>query len=304
MRLSYGTHQKSWLKADARAELNGARRPRARNHPKISGAECKPGDVEVHAVQQVVCLARSSSVMPSPRAARFSSVRSVVATPGPRRTDRGELPNVNGAGFTKAEVLNHRESVRWRGGRTGSATRSGRSGRAGNAFVVFALVTTVNGGPDCSVSTTPIRQRPRTALRYGLSATPGTSYKRREHLARDGLRDVRTLRFEYRRAGDHLDCFRTFLQSQRDVDRKRLSHLEAYLLPRDRFEAVQREYQAIRPREERADAICPVCIRQRVHRHSRAFVDDADLHAWNGNTSRILDDAEDGAETEDSRTAD
>lgn len=56
MRLSYGTHQKSWLKADARAELNGARRPRARNHPKISGAECEPGDVEVRAVQQVVRL--------------------------------------------------------------------------------------------------------------------------------------------------------------------------------------------------------------------------------------------------------
>lgn len=59
-----------------------------------------------------------------------------------------------------------------------------------------------------------------------------------------------------------------------------------------------------RERDERADAICPVCIRQRVHRHSRAFVDDADLDAWNGNTNRILDDAEDGAETEDSRTAD
>src|SRR5262245_19580033 len=96
----------------------------------------------------------------------FSSVRSVVAMPGPRSTDRGELPNVNGAGFTNAAVLNHRPSVRWSDGSEGSPTRFGRSGPAGNAFVVFADVITVNGGPDCSVSSAPTRQLPRIAFAY------------------------------------------------------------------------------------------------------------------------------------------
>ena len=36
----------------------------------------------------------------------FSTVKSVVTKPGPRKTDRGELPNVNAAGFENAAVLN------------------------------------------------------------------------------------------------------------------------------------------------------------------------------------------------------
>src|SRR5215203_4452138 len=77
---------------------------------------------------------------------------------GPRSTDRGESPNVNRAGFWKAAVLNQRASVRSLDGSSGSPTRFGRSGPAGNALVVFADVITVNTGPDCNVSSTPMRQ--------------------------------------------------------------------------------------------------------------------------------------------------
>src|SRR5690349_24569921 len=99
-----------------------------------------------------------STVVVPATATVFSSVRSVVTTPGPRSTDRGELPNVYGGGFTNAAVLNQRSIVRALDGSSGSPTRFGRSGPAGNAFVVFAVVTTVNGAPDCSVSSTPTRQ--------------------------------------------------------------------------------------------------------------------------------------------------
>src|SRR5262245_27187264 len=88
----------------------------------------------------------------------FSSIRSIAAMPGPRSTERGELPNVNGAGFSKAAVLNQRLTVLWSGGSVGSPTRFGRNGPAGNALVVFAAVTTVNGGPDIRVSSRPTRQ--------------------------------------------------------------------------------------------------------------------------------------------------
>src|SRR4029078_3264494 len=106
----------------------------------------------------------------------FSSVRSVVAIPGPRRTDRGELPNVNGAGLTNAAVLNQWLSVCSSEGSVASPTRFGRSGPAGKAFVVFAAVTTVNGGPDCNVSRTPTRQFDRTASRYRRRVSGFTSY--------------------------------------------------------------------------------------------------------------------------------
>src|SRR4029450_3553303 len=91
---------------------------------------------------------------------RFSIVRSVVVSLGPRRTERGALPKVESAGLADAEGANHRASVRASDGSCGSRTRSGRSGPAGNALVVLAAVTTVNGAPDIKVSGGPIRQAP------------------------------------------------------------------------------------------------------------------------------------------------
>ena len=60
----------------------------------------------------------------------------------------------------------------------------GRSGPAGNALVVFAVVITVNGGPDCSVSRTPTRQSPSTASTYVARPIIRASYA---FLLRDGF---------------------------------------------------------------------------------------------------------------------
>ncbi|PYR66827.1 MAG: hypothetical protein DMF88_14920 [Acidobacteria bacterium] len=90
----------------------------------------------------------------------FSTVVSSVASPGPRSTERGELPKVKLAGFANASVLNQRVNVRSLAGSSGSPTRFGRNGPAGNALVVFAVVMTVNGGPDCSVSSALNRHPP------------------------------------------------------------------------------------------------------------------------------------------------
>src|SRR5688572_21259084 len=94
---------------------------------------------------------------------------------GPRSTDRGELPNVNAAGFTNAPVLNQRLSVRSSDGSSGLPARLGRSEPAGNALVVFAVVTTVNGGPDWNVCMTPMRQFASAASRYGRPVNGRTS---------------------------------------------------------------------------------------------------------------------------------
>src|SRR5215203_6335105 len=96
---------------------------------------------------------------------------------GPRSTDRGEFPNVNGAGFWKAAVLNQRASVRSLEGSSGSPTTFGRSGPAGNALVVFADVITVNTGPDCSVSSTPTRHLDNSAFTTGRSVNGSISYR-------------------------------------------------------------------------------------------------------------------------------
>src|SRR5258705_13607679 len=93
----------------------------------------------------------------------FSTVASSVASPGPRSTERGELPKVKLAGFANAAVLNQRLSVRSLAGSSGSPTRFARSGPAGNAFVVFAAVTTGNGGARCQGSKALKRQPPRPA---------------------------------------------------------------------------------------------------------------------------------------------
>src|SRR5258705_13815591 len=90
----------------------------------------------------------------------FSTVASSVASPGPRSTERGELPKVKLAGFANAAVLNQRLSVRSLAGSSGSPTRFARSGPAGNAFVVFAAVTTGNGGADRPASDPPERPPP------------------------------------------------------------------------------------------------------------------------------------------------
>ena len=84
----------------------------------------------------------------------------------PRKTDRGELPKVNGSGAAKAVVSNHRPTVRSLEARSGFLNRFGRKDPAGNAFVVFAAAMTVNGGPDSIVSS--LLSRPR----FGGSATP------------------------------------------------------------------------------------------------------------------------------------
>src|SRR5438105_15868310 len=94
----------------------------------------------------------------------FSTVVSGVASPGPRSTERGELPKVKLAGFANASVLNQRVNVRSRAGSWGSPTRFGRHGPAGNAWVVFAVAMTVNDGPDCSVSTALDRPPPTDCL--------------------------------------------------------------------------------------------------------------------------------------------
>src|SRR2546426_12533339 len=109
----------------------------------------------------------------------FSIVASSVASPGPRSTERGELPNVKLAGFANAAVLNQRPGVRSLEGSSGLPTRFGRSGPAGNAFVVFAAVMTVNGGPDWSVSSAlnrqPLRIAPARPLpKDGTSDIPGS----------------------------------------------------------------------------------------------------------------------------------
>ena len=78
----------------------------------------------------------------------FSTVASSVARPGPRSTERGELPNVKFAGLTNAAVLNQWLNVRSLDGSSGLPVTFGRSAPEGNALVVFAAVITVNGGPD------------------------------------------------------------------------------------------------------------------------------------------------------------
>src|SRR5690349_7283757 len=105
---------------------------------------------------------RKSHLRCPPMAMLFSTVASRVASPGPRSTDRGELPNVKFAGLTNAVVLNQWLSVRFFSGRSGFATRFGRSGPAGKALVVFADVITVNGAPDIKVSSALNRHPPIT----------------------------------------------------------------------------------------------------------------------------------------------
>src|SRR5215472_3346698 len=114
--------------------------------------------------------------MRSVKAKLFSSVASVVTTGAPRKTERGEFPKVYGAGFTKAQVLNHSPTARSLDGSDGSPTRFGRNDPAGKALVVFAAVITVNAGPDSAVSSTPIFQPPRSAFTARLPLNFRTSY--------------------------------------------------------------------------------------------------------------------------------
>src|SRR5262249_39176366 len=105
----------------------------------------------------------------------LSVVRSVVNSGAPRKTDRGELPKVKGAGAAKAVVSNHWVAVRSLEGNSGFRNKFGRSDPAGNAFVVFDAVITVNGGPDMNVSSTPIFQPPKTEFNSRLRPTPRDS---------------------------------------------------------------------------------------------------------------------------------
>src|SRR5262249_59489863 len=116
--------------------------------PKSAAPNTAPGRLKLARFRRLYASTRTSKFTACVNGICRSSVRSVVAIPGPRKTERGELPNVKFAGFTNADVLNHRVRVRASAGRSGSPTRLGRSVPAGKALVVFAVVVTVSTGPD------------------------------------------------------------------------------------------------------------------------------------------------------------
>ncbi len=60
---------------------------------------------------------RNSSPTRSVRAKRLCKARSITSLPGPGMMSRPALPNVYGAGWLKAAVLNQWSGVRWLAGR-------------------------------------------------------------------------------------------------------------------------------------------------------------------------------------------